>query len=50
MAAGVLDHGARGLGSGVDQEVPAEVVLAGEEPCGDFILLECYKTTTNLGN
>ena len=38
VAAGVLDRGARGLGSGVDQEVPAEVVLAGEEPCGDLIL------------
>ena len=31
VAARVLDRGARRLGSGVDQEVPAEAVLPGEE-------------------
>ena len=34
VAAGVLHRGARRLRPGVDQQVPPQVVLAGEEPYG----------------
>ena len=36
VAAGVLHRGARRLRPGVDQQVPPQVVLAGEEPYGKF--------------
>ena len=34
VAAGVLHRGARRLRPGVDQQVPPQVVLAGEKPFG----------------
>ena len=36
VAAGVLHRGARRLRPGVDQQVPPQVVLAGEESLGIF--------------